>query len=162
MTEVERITDQFRRAFEGDAWHGPSVLSILSGVSASQAAAHPVPGAHSIWELVLHIAAWERAGKRRLEGEPAQLSDDEDWQQVSEFSDEQWEKTKLHLVETHRELLDAIARVDEGRLDKPVIEGTTTPFSSVYVTLHGVVQHDLYHAGQIALLKKAITSVEGS
>ena len=66
MTEVDRIRDQFRRAFEGEAWHGPSVLALLDGVTAQQAAAHPIPGAHSIWELTLHIAAWERACLRRL------------------------------------------------------------------------------------------------
>ena len=59
MKELERIKDQFQRAFNGQAWHGPSLLSLLAGVTAEQAAAHPVPGAHSIWELTLHIAAWE-------------------------------------------------------------------------------------------------------
>ena len=67
MTEVQRIREQFQRAFNGEAWHGPSVLKILDGVTAQQAAAHPIPGAHSIWELTLHIAAWENACRRRLE-----------------------------------------------------------------------------------------------
>lgn len=155
-SEVERIRDQFRRAFDGEAWHGPSVLKILEGVTAEQAAAHPIPGAHSIWELTLHIAAWESACKRRLEGDPAQLTDEEDWQPINDTSEAAWEKTKQHLVETHRELLNAIAHVDESRLNEPIIEHPQIPFSSVYVTLHGGVQHDLYHAGQIAMLKKAL------
>lgn len=158
-TEVERIRDQFRRAFDGDAWHGPSVLQLLNNVSAAQAAAHPIPGAHSIWELTLHIAAWEGACKRRLAGDPAQLSDAEDWQPVSDTSEAAWVRTKQTVIENHRELLDAIARLDEGRLNEPIVKDPNTPFASVYVTLHGVVQHDLYHAGQIAMLKKALENV---
>jgi uncharacterized damage-inducible protein DinB len=159
LTERERIGDQFRRAFEGEAWHGPSVLSLLEGVTAQQAAAHPVAGAHSIWELVLHIEAWERACSRRLSGDRARLSNEEDWATVSDHSESAWERTKQQLIETHRQLVAAIANLDEARLDKPIIEDPTTPYSSTYVTLHGGVQHDLYHAGQIAILKKALEGV---
>lgn len=155
-SEVERIRDQFHRAFAGEAWHGPSVLKILEGVTAEQAAAHPIPGAHSIWELTLHIAAWERACKRRLAGDPAQLTDAEDWEPVNDTSEAAWEQTRQQLIDNHRELLEAIANVDESRLNEPIIRDSQIPFSSVYVTLHGGVQHDLYHAGQIAILKKAL------
>lgn len=157
MTEVERISDQFQRAFDGKAWHGPAVLEVLKGVSASQAAAHPVPAAHSIWQLVQHIAAWERACLRRLNGDPAYLSDEEDWESIPETSDSAWQTTKQRLIDTHRELLEAIARLQDSDLDKPIIENASTPYASVYVTLHGGVQHDLYHAGQIAILKKALS-----
>ena len=159
MTEVNRIQDQFRRAFDGEAWHGPSVLSLLEGVSAQQAAAHPIPGAHSIWQLTMHIEAWERACLRRLNGDPARLTDEEDWQPINDTSDAAWEQTKQQLIDTHRELLDAIAAVDESNLNEPIINDPNTPFSSVYVTLHGGVQHDLYHAGQIAILKKALSNL---
>jgi uncharacterized damage-inducible protein DinB len=159
ISEVERIRDQFRRAFEGEAWHGPSVLALLEGVTAQQAAAHPIPGAHSIWELTLHIAAWERACLRRLNGDPAQLSDAEDWETINDTSEAAWETTKQQLIDNHRELLDAIASVDDARLNEPIMTHPDIPFSSVYVTLHGGVQHDLYHAGQIALLKKALVNL---
>ena len=159
ITEIERIRDQFRRAFDGEAWHGPSVLSLLQGITAQQAAAHPIAGAHSIWELTLHIAAWERACKRRLEGDPAQLTDAEDWQPIKDTSEAAWETTKRQLIENHGELLDAISKVDESRLNEPIIKEANTPYSSVYVTLHGGVQHDLYHAGQIAMLKKALAGL---
>ena len=159
MTELDRIRDQFRRAFEGEAWHGPSVLALLEGVTAQQAAAHPIRGAHSIWELTLHIGAWERACLRRLNGDPAQLTDAEDWQPINDTSDAAWETTKQNLIENHRALLDAIARVDESRLNESIYVDPNIPFSSVYVTLHGVVQHDLYHAGQIAIVKKALENL---
>lgn len=153
MKETERIREQLERAFAGGAWHGPGVLEILENVTASQAAAKPIAGAHSIWELVLHIKAWEDACRRRLSGDRAELPDEEDWPQVGETTDEAWEKTLAALRENHRNFSDAIASVDESRLDEPILEGMKT----VYATLHGAVQHDLYHAGQIAILKKAST-----
>ena len=159
MSEVDRIKDQFRRAFEGEAWHGPSVLALLNGVTAQQAAAHPIPGAHSIWELTMHIEAWERACLRRLNSDPARLTDEEDWRPINDKSDAAWESTKQQLLETHRELLEAIAKLEESRLNEPIIRSADTPYSSVYVTLHGGVQHDLYHAGQIAMLKKALENL---
>ena len=160
MSELERIRDQFQRAFNGDAWHGPSVLALLEGVTAVQAAAHPVPGAHSIWELTLHIAAWESACRRRLQGDQAQLTDEENFPQIENASEDAWQAAKQHLIANHQALLEAISSADESKLDRPIIENSDTPFSSAYVTLHGGVQHDLYHAGQIAILKKALAGVE--
>ena len=159
MSEVNRISDQFRRAFDGEAWHGPSVLAVLNGITAQQAAAHPIPGAHSIWELTLHIGAWESACMRRLSGDPAQLTDREDWPAVIDTSDAAWEKTKQDLIANHQQLLQAIATIDDSRLDQPIIADPATTYSTTYVTLHGGVQHDLYHAGQIAMLKKALVNL---
>jgi uncharacterized damage-inducible protein DinB len=156
MTEIDRIRDQFQRAFDGEAWHGPSVLSLLHGVTAKQAAAHPIPGAHSIWELTMHIAAWEDACRRRLEGDPAQLTDDENFPPIGDTSEQAWESAKAKLIDVHRRLLDVIATTDDSRLDQPIVVSGET---SAYVTLHGGVQHGLYHAGQIAILKKAIEGV---
>jgi uncharacterized damage-inducible protein DinB len=159
MKEIERIKEQFRRALEGEAWHGPSVLELLTDVTAVQAVAHPVPGAHSIWELTLHIAAWEGACARRLQGDRAQLSDSEDWPEVHDASEEAWKNAKKQLLDTHQDLMSKLASVDETRLDHPIIESTDATFSSTYVTLHGGIQHTLYHAGQIAILKKALEGV---
>ena len=156
MSETARISDQFRRAFDGAAWHGPSVLALLKGVTAAQASARPIPGAHTIWELTQHIRAWEGACLRRLNGDPAQLPDSEDWSDVNDYSEAAWETTKQRLIETHQQLLQAIDSLDDSRLDQPIINDPQINSSSVYVTLHGGVQHDLYHAGQIAILKKAL------
>lgn len=159
LRETDRIIEQYRRAFDGEAWHGPSLMKILAGVTADQASAHVIPGAHSIWELVLHIAAWENACARRLKGDPAQLPDEEDWSLPTDFNEASWNRTKDHLHAVHNDLLEAIAQLDESRLDAPIIDDPQIPFSSAYVTLHGGVQHTLYHAGQIVILKKAIEGV---
>src|ERR1700704_2449493 len=120
MTEVERIVDQLNRTFEGEAWHGPSVVSALEGITAEQAAARPFKGAHNIWEIVLHIAAWERAGSRRLAGERAQLPDVEDWPTVAHTTEQAWGETREALRKAHEELVRAVSKVDDARLDQPI------------------------------------------
>jgi uncharacterized damage-inducible protein DinB len=153
MREIERIADQLKRAHEGGAWHGPSLKELLKDVSAEQAAARPVAGVHSIWELVLHIEAWERAALRRLGGHPAQIyNTEEDWPQVSGADEGEWRQTKEKLAETNESLRETVLLLEDERLDAPILP----EMSTAYVTLHGVVQHTLYHAGQIALLKKAL------
>ena len=154
MTEIERILDQLKRAFEGNAWHGPSVREVLAGIMAAQAHARPLANAHSIWELVRHIAVWEDVGRRRLTGDRAQIeiSSPEDWPPPEDTSEAAWEQAKDALNRGHQALVEAIAATPESRLDDPIFEGMST----VYVTLHGVIQHDLYHAGQIAMLKKGL------
>ena len=154
MNETERIQDQLKRAYDGNAWHGPSVREVLNGVTAQQAHARPLANAHSIWELTQHIAVWEDVGRRRLEGDRAQIaiSSPEDWPPADNISEAAWEQAKAALDRGHRALVEAVARVPESRLDEPIFEGMST----VYVTLNGVIQHDLYHAGQIAMLKKAL------
>lgn len=155
MSEIERILDQLQRAYEGNAWHGPSIREALAGVTAAQAHARPLQNAHSIWELVQHIAVWEEVGRRRLSGDRAQIaiSSPEDWPPPEDRSEAAWEQAKAALDRGHRALVEAITRTPESRLDEPIFEGMST----VYVTLHGVIQHDLYHAGQIAILKKALS-----
>jgi uncharacterized damage-inducible protein DinB len=153
MREAERIADQLRRAHEGGAWHGPSVRELLGGVTAEQAAAHPVVGAHSIWELLTHIEAWERAILRRLGGDPAAIyNTPEDWPPATDASEDEWLKAQERLAETYELLRDAVLRLDDARLDEPILPEMSTR----YVSLHGVVQHTLYHAGQIAFVKKAL------
>ena len=151
MSEIKRIKSQLRRAFEGEAWHGPSVLELLEGVTATQAAAHPVAGAHSIWELALHIATWERYVLRRIvEAAALEPSDEENFPAVVDVSDEAWRATLEEIKRNHVELLETVA----GLVDEKLSELVPGKPYSIYFMLHGVIQHDLYHAGQIALLKK--------
>jgi uncharacterized damage-inducible protein DinB len=153
MKEVERIVDQLQRAFAGEAWHGPSLQEVLEGVSTEQAVRRPLPLAHTIWEIVLHIAGWKSVVHRRLSGEViGDVADDQDWPPVGERSEAAWRKTVEELERCHQQLRQAVAQLTDERL------GETVPAKgySVYAMLHGILQHDLYHAGQIALLKKAL------
>ena len=151
MGEIERIEDQLRRSFEGEAWHGPSVLEALETVTAEKAAARPFGQAHSIWEIVLHITATQTLVLRRLQGDSTSLSPEQDWPSVPNTSEDSWVSTLTALKRSHSELSQAVSKVSDSVLDREILPG----YSSFYVTLHGVVQHNLYHAGQIVLLKKA-------
>jgi uncharacterized damage-inducible protein DinB len=153
MTETYRINSQLKRAQEGQAWHGPSLRELLDGVTAQQAAARPIPNAHSIWELVNHVIAWEQIALRRLNGEAlAEIPDDMNFPPVKDTGEEVWQATLTALAASNRALRDGIKQIDDAKLEATVPEA---PYS-YYVLLHGVIQHDLYHAGQIALLKKAV------
>ena len=153
MSETTRIADQLRRAFRGDAWHGDSLLEILDGVTAAQASAHPIPHAHTIWELVLHIAAWDGAVRRRLGGEVLELSDEQNFPPVKDTSETAWRKAVDRVRQVHDELVHAVSEFPDARLDERV-PGKQGAHYTYYCMLHGVAQHEAYHAGQIALLKK--------
>ena len=153
MSEAARIADQLRRAFNGDAWHGDSVLEILKGITPAQASARPLKRAHSIWELVLHIAAWDGAVLRRLGGTALELSGQENFPAVTDASDAAWRKTMAEGRRVHEELVKAVAALPDSRLDQ-MVPGKEGAHYTFYYMLHGVVQHEVYHAGQIALLKK--------
>jgi len=154
MSETARLADQIRRAFAGDAWHGDSVRELLNGVDAETAAAHPIQGAHSIWELVLHIAAWDGAVRMRADGAAVELRDEQNFPPVQDKSEGAWWKTIEHLNRTHDELVKAVAEFPDSRLDEQV-PGKTESYHNFFYMFSGIVQHELYHAGQIALLKKA-------
>jgi len=156
MLEPARLADQIRRAFDGDAWHGDSVLELLEGVDAKMAAAHPVKNAHSIWELVLHIAAWDGAALKRTAGTSVELSDLQNFPPVKDASEAAWRNAIEHAKHTHNELAKAVAAFPDSRLQEQV-PGKTQSYYNFFYLFSGIVQHELYHAGQIALLKKAQT-----
>jgi uncharacterized damage-inducible protein DinB len=151
VSEIARIVDQMDRAFSGDSWHGPSLIAVLEGISAEDASKHPVAHAHSIWELVHHIRAWNGIVQRRLNGESVEATPEMDWPPVWEATEVAWKRALDDLRESRARLCGAVEQFPENRLsEKP---GNSR--DSAYVMLHGLVQHDLYHAGQIAVLKKA-------
>jgi uncharacterized damage-inducible protein DinB len=158
MSEIARIIDELTREYDGDPWHGSPLVEILKGVGAKQASARPLADAHSIWELVLHVTAWKNEVRRRLSGAPAGEPLEGDWPEPGEPTNERWSSALERLHHAHRDLLAAIETLPETRLQAPSndprdkVSGAGVPY---YVLLHGAVQHDVYHAGQIALLKKA-------
>jgi uncharacterized damage-inducible protein DinB len=157
MTEIGRLADQLQRAFYADAWCGPALLETLEGVTAAEAAARPLARAHSIWEIVSHLSGWKRVVHRRLEGELVRLPKEGDWPRVTDTSEQGWQDTLSRLKSRHDALLAAVRGMDDARLEDVLITETSRETGggvSCYVTLHGVAQHDLYHGGQISLLKK--------
>ena len=169
MSECSRLADQIRRAFEGEAWHGDSLLEILADVDAATAAAHPVKGAHSIWELVLHIAAWDEVTVRRAEGNtviawdevavrPAEgnaviFTEKQNFPPVTDTSEAAWRKALEQVKAAHTKLVKTVAAFPDSRLTEQV-PGKTQDYYNFFYLFSGIVQHELYHAGQIAFLKK--------
>jgi len=152
MSELQRIDDQLQRMFEGDPWHGPSLSSLLDGVDAETAAARPIPGAHSIWELVHHLTVWLDVPRRRVEGRQAiEPTPAEDWPPVQATGETEWREALDRLRQAYRKLRELLAWLDEARIEE-TSPGRTYPN---YMLIHGVVQHLAYHGGQIALLRKA-------
>jgi len=157
MSEIDRITDQLQRAFKKDSWSGPSLQEVLANVTAECAAARPLADAHTIWEIVLHVTGWKDAVRRRLNGEPVRLPLEGDWPAVTDTSPAAWQSTIAKLEQRHEELAQTVQSLTEARLKDILITEQSRETGggvSCYITLHGIVQHDLYHAGQIALLKK--------
>jgi uncharacterized damage-inducible protein DinB len=149
--EAVLIADQLRRAFDGTAWHGPALIELLEDVDAATAAAKPLNDVHSIWELVLHVEAWDRATSVRLSGQKCQPTGEDNFPPVSEATEAAWRETIAAAKRAHAALIKTVVALHESRL-RDRVPGKRYDF---YHLLHGVVQHELYHAGQIALLKKA-------
>jgi hypothetical protein len=150
MNESERLAGELDKALHGGAWHGPSWREALEGVSLASALQRPIPEAHSIAEIVLHATTWHDVVRRRLDGESPQVPDSEDWPAAALPNDAAWSTAVGRLFETGRALCDTVRRFPPEQLheQRPRVDDTW------YGLISGELQHALYHAGQIAILKK--------
>jgi uncharacterized damage-inducible protein DinB len=153
--EMMRLEEQLRLALEGEAWHGPSVLEALAGVSVEQASSHPIPDEHSIWELVLHIGSDCPLVLRRMAGDGRQLKPEEGWPSCPPATAENWQQAVDALRRGNQQLREAVRAFPAERLDEPLVPEAP---DTAYTEFIGVTQHNLYHAGQIALLKRALAT----
>jgi uncharacterized damage-inducible protein DinB len=126
-------------------------MEILEGVDARMAAARPIAAGHSIWELVLHIAAWERVVSKRIQGQALTLSDEENFGHTRQLNEPAWREAVETLGSTHNELIRLTSNLKEAELNKRV----PGKDYDLRFMLAGAVQHAAYHGGQIALLKRA-------
>ena len=158
MSRATRLGNHIERTATGPMWHGPALVDVLEGVDAARAWARPIAGAHSIWEIVLHITAWADIARQRIHGEATgDPTPEQDWAeqgsdpQFGSDPDAAWSAVVRRLGESHRQLAADTRLLDDAALDARV-KGLEYP---VGVLLAGVVEHGTYHGGQIALLKKA-------
>lgn len=149
---ADRLAGQIKAAMHGPAWHGPALFEIIDDLSAEEASAKPLSFAHSIWEIVLHLNAWDKAIPLRLGDTLVELTGDDDWPPCRDTSAAAWNAMKSALQNDSKQLRDAIRALSDDDLNKSV---PGHPFDN-YVMLSGIPQHILYHSGQIALLKKAL------
>jgi uncharacterized damage-inducible protein DinB len=157
MREVDRIAGEFERACAGDPWYGPPLSTVLAGIGANAAVSRPIAGAHSICEIVLHMTGWVREVARRLRDGIAREPEHGDWPACTVRTESDWQAVVAGLDAANAELLTAIRAADDARLAEQIGDAREPSLGTGvtrYVTLHGIVQHQVYHAGQISLLKK--------
>ena len=151
MSQIDFIVDQLKRAFDGEAWHGPALMEVLDGIDAKRAASRPVSAAHSIWELVLHVGAWEQVVTRRIQGETLTLTDEQNFGHVGQVNEENWRRAIQTLQKNHSDLIKAVSSLPESRLKERV---PGKDYDLLFMLL-GTLQHVAYHGGQIALIKRS-------
>ena len=151
--EIHRIETQLQHAFEGEAWHGPALMEVLGDLTAENAAAHPIAGAHSAWEIVLHLIGTYGLVLRRLDGNGSALTPAQDWPPVPAATPSNWQNTLDALRDANEALRQRVLSFRADALDLPLVR---EPSYSAYTHFIGVTQHDLYHAGQVALLRRAL------
>jgi uncharacterized damage-inducible protein DinB len=152
IMETVYLANHIKRAVAGPMWHGGALDEVLSDVTAAQASARPIPGAHTIWELVLHVTAWAQIARARLHGERiADPTTAEDWPPVGDTGEAQWTAALEKMREAHRALARDVRQLDDSVLHEKM-PGLEYSRSNL---LHGVIEHSTYHGGQIAMLKKA-------
>jgi uncharacterized damage-inducible protein DinB len=150
MDEVRFIRDQIRTTFDGTSWHGPNIRNALDGVDLAQARAKPLEERHSIWELVNHITYWMEETLNVLRGGSIpKIEEVDDWPRAG-MTEEEWEESKAALDRTVNQLLDALVGFGDERLME-LVPGRDYTFRTL---LHGTLHHNLYHAGQISILKQ--------
>jgi uncharacterized damage-inducible protein DinB len=156
MTQAQQIANAIERSIDGPMWHGPALRELLSDVSSEEAAHHPLTGLHSIWEIVAHLAAWVEIAGRRLQGEQGEPSEAVNWLAVSLMTRDAWKIMLEALWRIHQELAQAVNCLTADQLSA-TLPGRN---HSVQAMLQGIVEHDAYHGGQIAVLKRALRTLD--
>ena len=154
MTKGELLSDDLRRAIRGDAWHGPSLNELVGSLSPQEAMQRPIPTAHNIWELVVHITSWSNIALRRINGGQVEAYDGEDWPEVHEFTQAGWDGARQGLMESYERLSEVVIGMSDDDLDVNAPQSTR----SVAGMVSGVAQHTAYHGGQIAILRKLVST----
>ena len=155
MSESKRLAKEIEKALNGEAWHGPSWRESLDGVSREAATRRPIPDGHTIAEVLLHATTWNDVVRRRIEGESPEVTNTEDWPVAAFADDAAWSAAVARFFETGKALVATVERFPDAKLEekRPGVDGTW------YELISGQLQHALYHAGQVGLLKKASVRV---
>lgn len=157
MNHSEHTADQLEKALFGETWYGPSWRELLEGVTPEAAHRRPIPEAHTIAEITLHAVTWHEAVRQRLLGEAPEVTDAQDWPEAEVREAGAWEETRNRVLESGRALCNAVREFPPERLHeaRPGLDSTW------YDLIVGEIQHVLYHAGQVGLLKKAVARSRG-
>ena len=150
MNELQQILEQYNQILHGEPWYGDPVWKILEGVDAECAAAQTVAPAHTIWQLVMHMAFWEDIATRRLSG-PVTPDESGNFPDTPAPEEQSWRRTLDQFRASNEEFRAALSQLDSAGLGDNIPGGQR----SFRYEAMGVIEHHIYHGGQIALLKKA-------
>lgn len=158
MSLRRNLADRLNDTWHGAPWYGSSSDTILADITAEMAARRIAPGTRTIWELVLHITAWTETAAARVRGVGSTAPDRGDWPAVGATTPEAWATALADLAAARTQLLGDLAAAHEEDLHLRVKE-FAAPFSATGTTragtVAGLIEHDIYHLGQVALLKRA-------
>ena len=152
--ELKRIIDQLDRLYSTN-WTGVDINQMLNEIDDAIANTELPFFTNTIHQVVRHLIADDFLVIRRLQGINYTLSKEEDWIPTDKLKSIQWSDTKNALIKSKDDLVDALQSLYDADLDKPILKDHST----VYVTLHGHIQHAYYHFGQISQMKKAIENL---
>lgn len=156
-SDLDALREDLHKVYDGDPWHGSSIITVLEGVSADAAAQRSVPRAHTVWELVLHMTSWTREVASRVRG--AAPKEPEDWPEPKfGGSTATWEAAKKDLGAAHGELEREVARLKPDDLLRWIGDQRDPSLGTgltVGALIRGLLQHHTYHQGQIAILRRA-------
>lgn len=158
LPEPARILALVLDVHAGEPWHAFATRRILEGVTAATAAARPPGGAHSIWEIVLHMTAWTHEVASRLEGNDPKDPAEGDYPDTGPTTEPRWGAALKALDAAQQQLSEAVARVPDGRWGRRVGERNAAlgTGKTHLETLEGLALHHAYHAGQVGLLKRLL------
>ncbi len=152
MKEQDQVIKLFSDQFEGTPWIDVNILSTLEVITAKEAATKPFPDFNSIWEIVNHMIRWRETVLQRIQGENISSPDDNYFSFIRDRSETEWRKTLEHFGKLNTLWVNEIKKIKRKDLDA---KHEFSAFSN-YELMHGILQHDAYHLGQIRLLKKMI------
>lgn len=161
MQTADRLIRALERTHSGKPWHGPSRGELLSDTTWEEAAWRPAAGAHTIWDLVLHMRSWTREVSRRAKGGVPGVPEDGDWPAMPPPNAVAWKETLVSLNAAHAELAGTVRGMSEEALAAKVKDRPGAPASpaiTVRSMVSSLAEHDIYHSGQAALLKRLARS----
>jgi uncharacterized damage-inducible protein DinB len=147
--EIQLIISLIQKSYEHDPWHGPSIKNILDGITEEQSFRH-LPNTHSICELVTHMTAWREFVSLKLRGDQDFIMNDE----LNFPACNNWHEVLKDLEKSQKDLVALLKQFPETRLTETV--PSVTNQYTFYTLMHGLIHHDIYHAGQISLIKKVL------
>ena len=148
---IENLKNLFNTSFHGGAWHGPSVLELTKGLKVKEAS-YSAGNIHNIAELLYHITSWRLFAVKKMQGdENYNISDEKaNWGNIGKIDQFELEALMMELTLSQDELIKELESKDDAFLQQ-IVPGAEYNFNTL---LNGIIHHDLYHSGQIAIIKK--------